>query len=131
MRWAEIKGEPHTQHQFPSGPPSLSPTPTTFGEQGGEPALGRAWKNSGVGGPGDTRSICLIVPGGDEAPVQEERGPQLTAEEEQASGPGPSQHVQAGAPSQGCHWPPSPDLLSRLRLWNPVWEMLTILQLLT
>ena len=131
MRWAEIKGEPHMQHQFPSGPPSLSPTPTTFGEQGGEPALGRAWKNSRVGGPGDTRSICLIVPRGDEAPVQEERGPQLTAEEEQASGPGPSQHVQAGAPSQGCHWPPSPDLLSRLRLWNPVWEMLTILQLLT
>lgn len=106
--------ESHTQqHQFPGGPPSLSPTPKTFVEQGGEPALGRAWKNSRVGGPGDTWSICLIVLGGAEAQGQEERGCQLTAEEEQAFSPGPSRHVQAGALRRGCHWLPSPDLLSR------------------
>lgn len=54
--------------------------------------------------------ICFVVLGGAKAQGQEERGPQVTAEKEQASGPGPSRHVQAGAPRRGCHWLPSPDI---------------------
>lgn len=109
-------------HQFPGG--HLSPSHTT-----NSPSLGPLvrWEgNQPLAVPGktaewedlgDTRSICLIVLGGSRGSGPGGKGPPAYCRftvfgEKRASGPGPSRHIHAGAPRQGCCWWPFPDLLS-------------------